>query len=106
MKLSEAQVSQLRAEFASHIQQVRSLSSRVPPEQQPEFQRVLLESLHKLQGMIGEADRLTNAYLTGEMDDINSVVLAIERADLALDFALKLRNKVLEAYQEIMRMPV
>lgn len=106
MKLSEAQAGQLRAEFAAHLQHIRSLSSQVPQEQREGFQSMLLKSLDDIQGQLGAADELTNEYLTGQTDDINSVVLAVERADLALTFALKLRNKALEAYQSLMQMPV
>jgi flagellar hook-basal body complex protein FliE len=106
VKLSEAQAGHLRAEFAAHMEHIRSLSAQVPQEQREGFQNALLQSLDGLQDQIGSADQLTNDYLTGRTDDINSVVLAVEKADLALTFALRLRSKALDAYQSIMQMPV
>jgi len=45
-------------------------------------------------------------FTAGQIDDINQVILAVQKADLALNFALALRNKVIEAYQEISRMQI
>lgn len=41
---------------------------------------------------------------TGEIDDVHSVMIAAEKANLALELTVQVRNKVLDAYQEIMRM--
>jgi flagellar hook-basal body complex protein FliE len=39
-------------------------------------------------------------------EDIHNAFIALEKADLALGIAVQVRNKVVEAYQEIMRMQV
>lgn len=44
--------------------------------------------------------------LSGEDVDLHNVVLAAERAQLELQLTMQLRNKLLEAYQEVMRMPI
>ena len=49
---------------------------------------------------------MQQALAAGQIDDLSQVVLAVQKADLALNFALQLRNKVVEAYQEITRMQV
>ena len=41
---------------------------------------------------------------TGEADDLHQVMIATEKADLAFQLTVQIRNKVLDAYQEIMRM--
>ncbi len=106
MKLPSAQESGLRAEFSAHLEHIRRLAGEVDAGGQADFKDVLLKSLSDVESILTEADVLTNEYAAGRLDDINAVVLAVERADLALTFALKLRNKLLEAYQEITRMPV
>lgn len=43
---------------------------------------------------------------TGQAESLHEVVLATEKANLALQFTMAIRNKILDAYNEIMRMPV
>jgi flagellar hook-basal body complex protein FliE len=42
----------------------------------------------------------------GLNDNLHQVMIASEKADIALQFTVQIRNKILEAYQEIMRMNV
>lgn len=52
-------------------------------------------------------DASNNNYLaTGKLDDIDSIMIDMEKADIALQFTLQIRSKVLEAYQELMRMQI
>ncbi|HHY11852.1 MAG TPA: flagellar hook-basal body complex protein FliE [Firmicutes bacterium] len=43
---------------------------------------------------------------TGNARDMHTAVLAAEKASLTLDLVISVRNKAIEAYQEIMRMPL
>lgn len=43
-------------------------------------------------------------FLNGESEEVHQVALAVERAELAFDLFLQTRNKVVQAYQEVMRM--
>ena len=45
-----------------------------------------------------------NRFLAGENEEIHNVVLNTQRAELAFEAFLQVRNKVVNAYQEIMRM--
>lgn len=61
---------------------------------------------------VSETDRLITAAETkaaelsrGEGDSVETII-AVSKADLALRHVVTLRNRALEAYQEIMRMPV
>ena len=53
-----------------------------------------------------ESEQLNQAFAMGLNDNLHQVMIASEKADIALQFTVQIRNKVLEAYQEIMRMPV
>jgi len=53
-----------------------------------------------------DAQRQAASLLTGESDSIHSVVLASEKAEVALQLTLQIRNKVLDAYNEVMRMQI
>lgn len=54
-----------------------------------------------------ETDMANNNLLAaGKADSLDSVMIDMEKADIALQFTLQIRNKILDAYQEIMRMQV
>ena len=56
-------------------------------------------------GAVAKSESAAAAYMTGKADP-HSVVEAIASAELAVETAVTLRNKVVEAYQELLRMPV
>lgn len=50
--------------------------------------------------------QLTEDFMTGKNENIHSLMIAQEKASILLQFTMQVRNQVLEAYKEIMRMPV
>jgi flagellar hook-basal body complex protein FliE len=50
------------------------------------------------------ADQKVQQFALGQSQDLQDVVVASEKADISLRFLLQLRNKLLDAYQEMMRM--
>ena len=70
------------------------------------FADILSESLKTA----GEADVIDKAssleLLTGRTDDLSGLLLDAQKAELSLTLALQIRNKVIDAYNEIMRMQV
>jgi len=53
-----------------------------------------------------ESEQLNEAFAMGKTDNIPQVMIAAEKADIAMQFTTQIRNKILEAYQEIMRINV
>jgi flagellar hook-basal body complex protein FliE len=53
---------------------------------------------------IGEANRKTEEFAVGKEYDLHEIVIASEKADLSFRLLLQIRNKLLDAYQEVMRM--
>ena len=70
------------------------------------FADILRGQIDQVVNLQNEAEVLQQQLAAGQIEDVNRVVLAVQKADLALNFALQLRNKVLEAYQEIARTQV
>ena len=50
------------------------------------------------------ADKSVERFLSGDSEELHSTALAIQRAELEFDLLMQVRNKVVSAYQEIMRM--
>lgn len=68
-----------------------------------EFLNNAIQDVNKLQL---ESEQLNEAFAMGKNDNIHQVMIAAEKADIALQFTVQIRNKILEAYQEIIRMSV
>jgi flagellar hook-basal body complex protein FliE len=70
------------------------------------FQSVFQNAIDHVKAPRQAAEQQIQAFLNGEQTDIHQVALSIQKADLTFELALELRNKVMQAYQEIMRMQV
>ena len=70
------------------------------------FGDILKTAIKKVDELQKQADRSAVALATGDIQNLHQVMIDAEKAEIALQFTIQLRNKVLEAYQEIMRMQV
>jgi flagellar hook-basal body complex protein FliE len=70
------------------------------------FQDVLTSAIQKVEGTGNDASASIERFLGGEGEDLHSTVLATQRAELAFDMFQQVRNKVVNAYQEIMKMQI
>jgi len=70
------------------------------------FEDMLKESLLKVNTLQGEADKSIEKMAAGNGGDLHNTMIAIEKADLSFNLMVQVRNKLLAAYEEIMRMQV
>ncbi len=70
------------------------------------FGEFLADSLKKVNELELDSERMNEALATGRIEDISQVVVAAQKAEIALQLTLQLRNRATAAYQEIMRMQV
>jgi len=70
------------------------------------FTEVLKNALDKVNQMQLQSDEYNKLLVTGEVDNLHDVSIASEKAYVALQITLSIRNKILEAYKEIMRMQI
>ena len=66
-------------------------------------QRVRLKDVNELQADAGEH---VEKLLTGEIKDVHDVMIAVEKAGTSFELMMELRNKMIDAYREVMRMQV
>jgi flagellar hook-basal body complex protein FliE len=69
-----------------------------------EFQSVLAGAINGIESLQNDASIATQKFLTGENEELHTTVLAAQKAELAFELGLQVRNKVVDAYQEIMKM--
>jgi flagellar hook-basal body complex protein FliE len=71
-----------------------------------DFASTLKGALEGVNSVQARADAMSSAYDRGEVTDVASVMLARQEAGVAFEATLQVRNKLLSAYQDIMRMGV
>lgn len=72
----------------------------------PGFGETLGRALKEVDDLQVKAQAATTAVASGREADMTQTLVTIEKANISLQFALQIRNKLLEAYQEIMRIQV
>ncbi len=70
------------------------------------FVDVLKDSISKVNTLQGEASNAIEGLVKGETKNIHETMIAIEKASVSFNMMIQVRNKLLSAYEEIMRMQV
>jgi flagellar hook-basal body complex protein FliE len=71
-----------------------------------DFQKLFESAVNKVEGLRIGAEQSAERFLSGESEELHQTALATQRAEIAFDLFLQVRNKVVQAYQEVMRMQV
>ncbi|KAB7708048.1 flagellar hook-basal body complex protein FliE [Bacillus aerolatus] len=75
-----------------------------PNEAQQNFASFLKESLNGVSQAQAKSADMTNKLILGENVDLHQVLIAGQKASVTMQLTMEVRNKAVEAYQEIMRM--
>ncbi len=70
------------------------------------FSDILKDSVEKVNTFQTQADTAIKELVAGRNKNIHETMLTVERADTSLKLMMQVRNKVLDAYREVMRMQV
>lgn len=70
------------------------------------FGNVLSQALSGLNGLEQSANAATQAMANGQSADVATAMVAVEKANLGLQLAVEARNQALNAYQQMMQMPL
>ena len=70
------------------------------------FGEILQSSLDRVGKLQAEADRAAEDLTLGRPTDIHATMIAVEKAGIAMELALQIRNKLLNAYETLMRQQI
>lgn len=70
------------------------------------FKEMLAETVGEVQRLQNQADATIKQLVAGEIKDVTQAMVEVEKADIAFQTLMSVRNKVVAAYEEIMRMQV
>lgn len=68
------------------------------------FQSVLSDAIGRVDQFQQNSQSSIDKFLSGEDEEVHKVALATQQAELAFDLFMQIRNKVVSAYQEVMKM--
>lgn len=77
-----------------------------PAEAQKKFADFLNNSLKEVNDLQIKSDVATERLATGQINDLHEVMIAAQKASIGLQATVEIRNKAIEAYQEMMRMQI
>jgi flagellar hook-basal body complex protein FliE len=69
------------------------------------FTDQLRDSLSKVNEMQQQKDAMITSFASGENQNVHELMISLQKAGMAMSLTSAVRNKVLEAYRELMKMP-
>ncbi len=94
----------------SPIQQIAVREALLGPQQaanQPgNFKTLLRDSIAQVEDANQTAQQAAEGFIKGENGELHTTILATQRAELQLELFLEVKNKFVQAYQEIMKMQI
>ncbi|MFC5588433.1 flagellar hook-basal body complex protein FliE [Sporosarcina soli] len=91
---------------SSGISKMGNEVKSTPYEAQQSFGTFLKDAIQEVNHKQVESDKMTQKLVMGGDVELHDVMIAAQKASIALNATMEVRNKVVEAYQEIIRMPV
>lgn len=76
------------------------------PAEIKSFKEVLTGAVTEVQNLQTEADMTIQRLVAGEIKDVTQAMVAVEKADVAFQTMMAVRNRIVAAYEEVMRMQV
>src|ERR1700759_344998 len=107
--MSSMQIQQVLAEMRALQARAAGSTADLAPTgaQAPDFASLMKESVNRIADMQNQATALASAYETGDKSvDLTKVMLEVQKADLAFRAMTQVRNKLLDAYTQVMNMSV
>ena len=86
------------------ISQAGGLAAPAAPSNPGEFQQILTSAINNVETLQTQASDAVQKFMSGENEELHTSILATQKAELAFELGLQVRNKVVDAYQEIMKM--
>ena len=106
--MSSMQISQVLAEMRALQARASGITEGpAAPAQPSEFASLLKNSVDQVAGMQNQATALADAYESGDKSvDLTKVMLEVQKASLAFRAMTEVRNKLVDAYTQVMNMSV
>lgn len=92
--------------LTSHLQGLKGSAPATEKADTGNFAAMIKDSIASVNRKQVEADQAATELASGQSSNIHEVMIKMEEAEISLRLMVQMRNKIVEAYQEIMRMQV
>jgi len=82
----------------------RPSSTPASSNQEDGFSDILKKAINQVEGIHTTAQQQASALLQGDRSDVHNVMIAVEKADIAFQLMMQVRNKIVNAYQEVSKL--
>ena len=93
-------------EISSKNNNILNAENKTPKSSGPSFEDTLKATLQDVNETMKASDKAAKDFASGRAENLHDVMITMEKADVALRTITAVRSKMLEAYNEIMKMPV
>ncbi|NDY97137.1 flagellar hook-basal body complex protein FliE [Wenzhouxiangella limi] len=106
--MSDMAIQQVLAQMrALQVQAGGTPEQAAPAAEQNRFSDLLHQSINKVAENQSVAGELSTSFSSGDPDtDLTSVMIAMQKSRVSFEAMVEVRNKLVEAYNEIRRMPI
>jgi flagellar hook-basal body complex protein FliE len=87
-----------------NLDQLGATAAPAVNEGESSFGSVLKNAINQVEELHGSAEQQITDLLKGDRSDVHNVMIAVEKADIAFQLMMQVRNKIVSAYQEVSRM--
>lgn len=102
--MSSVEISRVLAEMRALA--ARSQTVAAPAQEAGGFGHLLKQSIDAVDTQRHEASRLAEGFEVGATNDLASVMIASQKANLSFQAMVTVRNRLVEAYKDVMNMPI
>lgn len=103
-------MSDLLIQRTNPFQQLQEFESKLPKKEPggdaASFKDVLTDALSNVDEAYKISDQQIQKVISGEVQDVHTAMIAMQKADLSFQMMMQVRNKLVDAYHEVMRMGV
>ncbi len=105
-----AQMRQVRAQAQMGLQGPArtelDVTAKVAGSNQADFGNIVKSAIDQVNQLQSTSSRSANDFLTGKSDDLVKVMVDSQKAGLGFQAVVQVRNRMVSAYQDIMKMPI
>lgn len=107
MRALKAQTQAFKPNSATDVNPLQGGQPLKPVDETPDFSQLMSQAVNKVNEMQKTSNAMATAFEQGQSGvDITDVMIASQKASVSFQAMLQVRNKLVEAYRDVMNMPV
>ena len=90
----------------SYVDKLSAEATQIEKKGAIPFQDILKNFMSEVNDLQLNVDKKVEQFASGEVKDVHEVMIAVEEADIAFQLMMEIRNKLMKAFEEVMKMQI